>query len=186
MWRHFFIFIVLFFLLCTPTTFAANQNGYFGFEDCNWLVTYRNRTYDLTPLTRVGLSRPIESDLRPVLERVSESADTLRVVSEHARNAKAHSIIGSAAISLVLIDRVLHASVKNFSDDAINMSMRGFRLNVDVFALVSSMIFLKATYESWHETKASKAELVNAINYFNEKSPYPIEPAKGANDAETH
>lgn len=194
MWRQFFIVVILFFLLHASHSYAAKSNGYYGYEECNWLVTYRNRTYDLTPLTRVGLSRPIESDLRPVLERVGESTDALRLVGEHARNAKAHSIIGSAAISFMVLDRILHASIKGFGDEAFNFSTKalhingdkGLRISVDVLAFVGGLIFLKATYESWHETRASKTELVNAIESFNEKSPYKIEAAKGASNAETH
>ena len=48
--------------------------------DCNWQVTYRGRIYDLGPLTRESLSRPVENDIRYALQRVPEAAESLREI----------------------------------------------------------------------------------------------------------
>lgn len=169
MWRNLFLLLLFFF----SSSIYAKTTSNFGYEQCNWLVNYRNHTYDLTPLTRTGLNRPIESDLRPVLERVPRAAEKLQLVTDLSKEAKAHSIIGSAAITIFIGNRLINYTARRAKDDS--------RLEMDVISLVSGLIFFKATYDSWRATSASKEELAEAIDIFNEKSPYKITPAnKGA------
>lgn len=168
--QRLFFLAFLFFSFFTNHFVYANANSSFGYEQCNWLVKYRNQTYDLTPLTRTGLSRPIESDLKPVLERVPEAAEKLRKVSDHAKDAKAHSMIGSVAISIFIASRIAKANTRDPNDDT--------RLQLDLASLIGGVFFLTATYESWKATKASEETLVQAIDLFNEKSPYKILPAE--------
>lgn len=144
------------------------------YDDCNWIVNYRGKTYDLAPLTRETLARPIESDMRPILQRVPESDAHLQTMSTELRNARAHTIIGSAFISTFLIAKLIASGQKN--EDR--------KSEINLLSYVAGAFFLKATFESWHSTRTAKIELTRAVNDFNEKSPHKIEAAPPATKLE--
>lgn len=138
-----------------------------GLNDCNWMVTYRGRTYDLAPLTREALARPIESDIRFALQRVPEADAHLRAMSSHLRDARAHTIFASIFVSGFVLTRVLRSSQKN----------EDYRHDYDMPSAATGLFFLAATAFSWKSTRDAKTELVNAVDAFNEGSPHKIEPA---------
>ncbi len=142
------------------------------FDSCNWLVTYRNRTYDLSPLAKPGLDRPVEGDLRSVLARIPAAAAHLENVSQQAKAARVHSIIGTASIMVLVGTRIAYKNAKDKgrSDNT--------RLTLDVASLISGLFFVKATYDSERATQSSKEELIEAVRAFNARSPYKIEPAR--------
>jgi hypothetical protein len=139
-------------------------------NDCNWLVNYRGRTYDLAPLTREALARPIETDIRYALQRVPEANAHLTSMSGHLRDARAHTIFASVFLSGFILSRVLRSSQKN----------RDSRAEFDISSAATGAFFLGATMFSWKSTRAAKHELVSAVAAFNESSPYKIEPAMGS------
>lgn len=138
------------------------------YDDCNWIVNYRGKTYDLAPLTRETLARPIESDMRPILQRVPEADEHLQIMSEELRNARAHTIIGSAFISTFLITKLIASAQKNPDRKS----------EINLLSYVAGAFFIKASFESWSSTRTAKTELIRAVNAFNEKSPHKIEAAK--------
>lgn len=160
--RRFLVFLALFCAL-TPLTFAADFDTY---DDCNWLVTYRGRTYDLAPLTRESLARPVDGDIRSILERVPESESLLSQVEKRSADAKAHTIIASAAVSGLLVTRLLRSNEKN----------RERHDTYDILTAVTGLFFLKGAYESWRATRDAKETLLKAVRVFNENSPNKIEP----------
>ncbi len=135
-------------------------------NDCNWMVQYRGRTYDLSPLTREALSRPIETDLRYALQRVPESAEHLQKMTTKLREARAHTIFASIFISGLVVGRIIQAQQKD------NDKRRSY----DMLTGASGLFFLASTGFSWKATREAKQELVNAVDAFNEKSPHKIEP----------
>ena len=137
--------------------------------DCNWQVSYRGRLYDLSPLTRESLARPIENDIRYALERVPEASDRLRAMSQHFRDAKNQTVIASIFIGALVIAKLLEGRVKNDGD----------RLNYHVAEGAAGGFFLTETFFSWRSSVAAKQELVNAVDEFNAHSIYKIEPANG-------
>lgn len=171
---------VLFFL---PSAQAANDGSepgrkprvpspykLYNYESCNWLVTYRGNTYDLAPLTRESLSRPVDGDLRAVLERIPEAEEHLKNSAREVRAAKFHSMLGTAAAMLAIGTRVAHGNAKD--------SSRETRHTLNLISIVSSLFFVKATHSAFESTRESREELAAAVNAFNEKSPYRIEPAE--------
>lgn len=142
---------------------AINLDKY---DDCNWLVTYRGRTYDLAPLTREALARPIESDLRYALQRVPEADANLKSMSRKLHDARAHTVLASAFVSGLVLTRVLGSSEKNVER----------KRQYDLISLITGAFFIKATFESYSSTREAKADLVRAVEAFNERSPHKIEP----------
>jgi hypothetical protein len=137
--------------------------------DCNWQVSYRGRLYDLSPLTRESLTRPIENDIRYALERVPEANERLQAMSTHFRDAKNQTVIASIFIGALVIAKLLEGRVKNDND----------RLNYHVAEGAAGGFFLIETFFSWRSSVAAKQELVNAVDQFNTHSNYKIEPANG-------
>ncbi len=135
--------------------------------DCQWKVTYRGRTYDLAPLTREALSRPIENDIRYALQRVPSANEHLEAMSGKLRSARTYTILASFFIGTAIVSRLLY-SRNNHEDtkDALRIA-----------TAASGGLFLTATLFSWHNTSRAKKELVNAVQEFNEHSAYKIEPA---------
>lgn len=135
--------------------------------DCNWQVSYRGRQYDLTPLTREALSRPIENDIRFAIQRVPEANERLESMTSLQKDARAHTIIASVFLSALLLTKLLESKVtkQNEKDDyrAASYAAGGF--------------FLAATVFSWNSTRAAKRELVHAVEEFNAHSPNKILPA---------
>jgi hypothetical protein len=142
------------------------------FESCNWLVSYRNRTYDLSPLTKEGLARPVDGDLRTILTRVPEADEKLQAVTDHAKEAKFHSIVGTASMMALIGTRIARSQAKNKgrSEDTL--------VTLDVVSMISGLFFIKATYDSGVATKATKDDLIEAVKAFNAHSPYKVEPAR--------
>lgn len=138
-----------------------------GLNDCNWMITYRGRTYDLAPLTREALARPIESDIRYALQRVPAANEHLGAMSTHLRDARAHTIFASIFVSGFVLTRILRASQKN----------EEYRRDYDVASAATGLFFLASTAFSWKSTNDAKTELVEAVDAFNQESPHKIEPA---------
>ena len=174
-WRSaFWLLCIASFALSSNTAHAAQpiaSSGY-DYESCNWLVTYRNRTYDLAPLTREGLARPIEGDLRLVLNRVPEASKHLDLLRDEVSEAKFHSVVGTAAIMAFIGARVARSNAKSKGRSS------DTKLSLDLASLISGLFFVKATYDSERATHETKAELLNAVNAFNARSPHKIEPAQ--------
>lgn len=136
-------------------------------NDCNWLVTYRGRTYDLAPLTREALARPIETDLRYALQRVPESEAHLNKMSAKLKEARTHTILASVFITGFLATYLLRSRQKN--DDR--------RGAYDPLLGATGGFFVAATFFSWKATRDAKSELVSAVDAFNSVSPNKIEPS---------
>jgi hypothetical protein len=135
--------------------------------DCNWQVTYRGRQYDLSPLTREALSRPIENDIRFAIQRVPEANARLDTMTSLLREARAHTIIATAFLGAFALLKVLESNQDNKSR----------REDYQTASLASAGFFLGATYFSWKTTRDAKQELVHAVADFNAKSPHKIVPA---------
>lgn len=157
-------------LLCvaTPTDALAVTAKELG--DCNWTVSYRGRIYDLAPITREALARPIETDLRYALQRVPEANAHLETMTSRQRDARAHTILASIFISGFLVTRLLESRQKNAD----------YQKEYDILSLATGAFFLGATYSSWKATTEAKEELVRAVEAFNEKSPHKIEPSSSS------
>ena len=155
-----------------PATAAVSLQD---LNDCNWMVTYRGKTYDLAPLTREALARPIETDLRFALQRVPQSAAHLEAMSARQRDAKAHTILASAFVSGLVVSRLLHSREKNVEKKA----------EIDLISVFTGVFFLGATASSWRATTQAKSELIKAVEAFNENSPHKIQPSSaGSREAE--
>ncbi|RZA09183.1 MAG: hypothetical protein EOP11_02495 [Proteobacteria bacterium] len=137
-------------------------------NDCNWIVTYRGRTYDLAPLTREALARPIESDIRYALQRVPEANDHLDKMSKRLRDARAHSVIASVFLAGVLATQLLKGGAPIDSDK---------RNTFSIISYGSGVFSIAGFVASWKATRDAKRELVSAVDSFNEKSAYKIEPS---------
>lgn len=155
------------FLLLPFSAQAADSVSLSQLNDCNWQVNYRGRTYDLSPLTREALARPIETDIRYALQRVPEANAHLTAMSALLREARVHTIFASAFLSGFIVARILRSGKKNAAD----------REDYDIASYATGGLFFTSTLFSWTSTKAAKRELVNAVEAFNENSPYKIEPA---------
>ena len=162
------------FLLCalaSPVpTFAADDPRVekLGEElgDCNWQVTYRGRHYDLSPLTREALSRPIENDIRFAIQRVPEANARLETMTGLLRNARAHTIIATIFLGAFAALKVLESNQDN----------QDKRDDLRTASFASAGFFLGATYFSWKSTREAKDELVRAVDDFNARSPHKIQP----------
>lgn len=138
------------------------------YEQCSWLVSYRGRTYDLAPLTRETLARPIEGDIRSLLSRVPAAADHLSQVTSASRAAKVQAIIASAALGVFLGTRIARSGSKKDDESA--------RLGLDIAAIVSGLFFAKGLHASYQATLTAREELALAVEAFNAGSPHPIQP----------
>lgn len=134
--------------------------------DCNWQVTYRGRQYDLSPLTREALSRPIENDIRFAIQRVPGANARLETMTGLLRNARAHTIIATIFLGAFAALKVLESNQDNASK----------REDLKVASFASAGFFLGATYFSWKSTREAKEELVRAVDDFNAHSPHKIQP----------
>lgn len=144
-------------------------------NDCNWMVNYRGKTYDLSPLTREALSRPIETDIRYALQRIPESAQHLDKMSSKLKEARAHTILASLFVSGFLVGKIIQS--RETDED----KKRSF----DVLTYGTGLFFLGSTLFSWKATREAKQELVNAVDAFNANSPHKIEPISSSkNDLE--
>jgi hypothetical protein len=169
--RHCFT-VALFFglILALLPPFASAEEKKISLDqlsDCNWMVTYRGRTYDLSPLTREALARPIESDIRYALQRVPAANDHLNAMSTHLRDARAHTIFASIFLGGFIATRIIRSSQKN----------ENYRQDYDVASAATGLFFLASTAFSWKSTRDAKDELVKSVEAFNEGSPHKIEPA---------
>jgi hypothetical protein len=143
------------------------------YEQCSWLVTYRGRTYDLAPLTKEVLARPLEGDIRALMSRVPAAADHLAKVNRNSKAAKTQAIIASAALGIFVGARIGRKNAANASSE--------IKMSWDVGSIVSGLFFLKGLHASFTATRDAKEELANAVEAFNAASPYPIQPlVKGA------
>ena len=158
------------FLFC-PQALAADDSRMekLGQElgDCNWQVTYRGRQYDLSPLTREALSRPIENDIRFAIQRVPEANARLETMTGLLRNARAHTIIATIFLGAFAALKVLESNQDN----------KDKRDDLRIASFASAGFFLGATYFSWKSTREAKEELVRAVDDFNARSPHKIQPA---------
>lgn len=142
--------------------------------DCNWQVNYRGRQYDLAPLTREALSRPIENDIRFAIQRVPEANARLETMTSKQRNARTYTIIASIFLTTLIATKILESREKNPNDK------RPYR----IAEYGQAGLFLAATVLSWSNMREAKKELVRAVEDFNTHSPHKIEPVNGAMGAE--
>lgn len=174
-------FRVLLFLFCTPALAANSPHPAASSKDpgtdlgdrlgdCNWQVTYRGRIYDLSPLTRESLSRPIENDIRFAIQRVPEANDRLNSMTSLLRNARAHTMIATAFMGAFALFKYLE----------INQDNQNQREDYRIASFASGGFFLAATFFSWKSTREAKQELVRAVEAFNAHSPHDILPADGS------
>ena len=178
-WKIILPFFCLWFALAECTAVAAPSfsrsgpppaSGMDQLNECNWIVTYRGRTYDLAPLTREALARPIESDIRYALERVPEASDHLRRMAARSADAKAHSVIASIFLGGLVAFRLARSGEANTDK----------RSDFNQITTITGALFIAAGFfQSWRATSDAKDELVKAVDAFNEKSPYKIQPADG-------
>src|SRR3989344_2002091 len=133
--------------------------------DCNWQVSYRGRQYDLTPLTRESLSRPIENDIRYAIQRVPEANERLESMTSKQRLSRAHTIIASIFATALILTKVAESRVKNEEE----------RHDYRMAEYAAGGLFLAATIFSWKTSQEAKKELVMAVEEFNERSPHKIE-----------
>ncbi len=148
-----------------PVT-PAPSNTADRLNDCNWMVNYRGRTYDLSPLTREALSRPIETDIRYALQRVPESAQHLEKMSAKLKEARAHTILASLFVSGFLVGKLIQSQERDEKQ----------RKSYNVITHATGLFFVGSTVFSWRATRDAKRELVNAVDAFNANSPHKIEP----------
>jgi len=161
-----------FFLLLPVCSQAKQEEPNKSFQDCNWLVSYRGKTYDLAPLTREALARPIDTDLRFALRKVPASADHLDVMSNKIRDAKAHTILGSIFATGFLVAKILEANQTNADR----------RAELKQISFFSAAFFLGATYQGYRATSAADSELESALEEFNKKSPHKINPGRAESE----
>lgn len=152
---------------------STNSSSLEKYEQCSWLVTYRGRTYDLAPLTREVLARPLEGDIRALMNRVPAAAEHLSLVNRNTKAAKTQAILASAALGFFVGTRIGRANAKDKDEE--------MRRGWDIGSIVSGLFFLKGIHASFAATSAAKEELAEAVEAFNAASPYPIQPVvKGA------
>lgn len=138
-------------------------------ETCSWLVSYRHRIYDLSPLSRKGLDRPLEGDLHSILRRVPEANASLEKIDRNNRDAKVHTALASFAIVTFLGTRIAQgANEKNRRSDAY--------LAINIGA---GLLFLRSIYAGFELRKSTREELVRAVQEFNKVSEDPILPYEG-------
>lgn len=136
--------------------------------DCKWKVTYRGRNYDLSPLLRESLLRPMESDIRYALNRVPASAEHLEKMTANLRSARTKTIFGSVAAGLFVVAWIIHGN-KSITGDVHTVANRSMYAT-GAIALTSGIL-------SWIDTHSAKKELVSAVQEFNNHSNFKMEPA---------
>lgn len=136
-------------------------------ESCSWMVRYRNRTYDLSPLTRKGLDRPLEGDMRTILRRVPAAAGHLEQIEKNVAAADVHTALATVGLTAFIVTRIFQG----------NAGERGRKSDKYIaLSLSSGLLFLRSAYAGWQLKKDTKEELAAAIEAFNAKSPDPIVP----------
>lgn len=138
-------------------------------ETCSWLVTYRDRVYDLAPLTRKSLDRPLEGDVQSIIRRVPAAAAHLDQVDRNDRDAKVHTAIATAAVLLLVGTRIAQGGSKTKAESPAYMA-----LNIG-----SVLLFARAAYAGWELKQESKREVARAVQEFNTVSEDPMEPYQG-------
>lgn len=141
------------------------------YERCDWLVTYRNRTYDLAPLTRGSLGRPLDGDIISVLRRVPEASMHLDQVDHKAKLARIESMVGSASITGFILSRIFR------SDPKVKVHPEKQK-TIDLVGLFGLVVFVKSTIDSHNATEDARTELGLAVESFNQNSSHKIEPNK--------
>lgn len=162
--RKWTLFITLFsFLFSHSISYAFTEKT---LSDCNWLVTYKGKTYDLAPLTRTALSRPIDTDLRYILERVPEANAHLKQVDYKLKEAKFHTFMASFFVSGFLVSRLLQSRQKS----------EAVRRDYNVINYATAGFFLASALSSWRATSRAKKELFLSVEEFNRSSKVKIYP----------
>jgi hypothetical protein len=138
-------------------------------ENCSWLVSYRNRIYDLSPLSRKGLERPLEGDLHSILRRVPLAAESLQKIERNNQEAKVHTAIASFAILTIVGTRIAQGS-----SERRKRSDAYLALNIG-----AGLLFLRSVYAGFETRRNTREELVNAVQEFNKVSEDPILPYEG-------
>ena len=138
-------------------------------ETCSWLVTYRKRVYDLSPLSRKGLERPLEGDMHTILRRVPGAENHLDQITRNNRDARVHTSIATFAIASLLVTRIVQG----------NSSSKGKSPKYMALNIGSVLLFLRAAYAGFELKQDTKEELVEAVQEFNNVSEDPILPYEG-------
>ena len=144
-------------------------------EDCSWLVTYRKRIYDLSPLTRTGLNRPLDGDVRTILRRVPSAAKHLTQISRNTKEAEVQTALATLGLTAFLVTQIFKG----------NTDERGRKSDTYMaISLMSALLFVRSAYAGWQLKRNSKEELAAAIDSFNAQSPAPIIPYDGGYEGE--
>lgn len=138
-------------------------------ETCSWLVTYRKRVYDLSPLSRKGLERPLEGDMHTILRRVPAAEKHLNNIARNNRDAKVHTSIATFAIASLIATRIVQGN-----SPSRKKAPEYLALNIG-----SALLFLRAAYAGFELNQATKQELAHAVQEFNNVSEDPILPYEG-------
>lgn len=134
-------------------------------ENCSWLVTYKDRIYDLSPLTRKSLDRPLEGDISSVVRRSPRAEFHLNNVEKNISAAKVHTAIATTALLGLIGARIAQANSKNGNKPKYLM------LNIGAV-----LLFARAAYAGFELKQESKQEVAKAIQEFNSASEDPILP----------
>lgn len=173
-------FFCLLLVVSLTTQAAGAESARDRLNDCNWIVNYRGRTYDLAPLTREALARPIESDIRYALQRVPQANEHLNKMSGRLKDARGHTILASIFVSTFGVLNIVRSGQKNDNH----------KRDYNITLVASGAFFLGAAFSSWRATRDAKDELVKAVDAFNEHSSHKIVPAtasdsRGSGSTET-
>ena len=132
-------------------------------EECCWKVRYQNKIYDLSPLTRKGLERPLESDIRTVFRQVPGAAMEIKQIDQNNRDEKAHTAFGTIGLGAFLLTRIFQSRSQNQKSDKYTT------LNI-----ISLLVFAKAVHANWSLKRATNERIATAVEEFNAMSPDKI------------
>ncbi len=142
-----------------------------GVAGCNWLVTYRNRTYDLYPLTRSNLSRPLKRGIRSILHSVPKARGHMERAERSIQEAKEYGRWASLGLLSLAGMQLAYASSDYLQEE--------LKVVVYPLSIVSGLVFLRSAILGWRRNQETKEELALAVQTFNAESREPILPYKG-------
>jgi hypothetical protein len=163
---YFFFSLMLLLEPLAPAAYADEKSELQILGDCNWQVTYRGRTYDLSPLTREALTRPIDNDIRYALQRVPEANAHLEAMGAKLHNSRVYTVLASAFLLGFVATRL-----------ALPRNGERAQARNNLVSGTAGGLFLTSLFFSWRNSRSAKDELVGAVREFNDHSPYKIEPA---------
>lgn len=138
-------------------------------QECSWKVRYRNKVYDLSPLTRRGLERPLEGDMRTVLRRVPGAALQVEKIDQNNQDEKVHTAIATIGLGGLLLTRIFQGR----TSDESSKSDKYIALNI-----ISLLVFAKAIHAGWSLKQDTQERIALAVQEFNDVSSEKIVPHK--------